>query len=154
MKIRLTKRGQRHVLQCIRQDGSAEVSELGPNLPYHDLAHFVVERQWSLAEGFFGNIARGFTPAQLSAAQTIRNLGPQSMQAEILTRALQSLCSGACAPEQFAELVNTELAHWRLPAIEATAARVELIATEYRDLTNQYRALRNGESLTLEFEHP
>jgi hypothetical protein len=153
MRISITKRGHRHEMRCVRQDGSAEVTDLGPKLPYHDIAHFLVERQWRLGEGFFGNIARGLTFAQLSDPTAIRNLGPQSLQAEILARALQSLCSGACTAEQFAELVNSELAHWRLPAIQATLATVEVLATEYRDLVDQYQALRAGESLTLEFAH-
>jgi hypothetical protein len=153
MRIRITKRGHRNELRCVREDGSAEVTDLGPKLPHHDMAHFVVERQWGLAQGFFGNVARGLTFAQLADPDAIRNLGPQSMQAEILSRALQSLTSGACTPDQFVELVNTELAHWQLPAMHATPARIEAIATEYRGLIDQYRALSEGESLTLEFAH-
>src|SRR5580692_10893048 len=115
LHIRFTKRGRRSQLRCIRADGTGESTELGANLPYHDLAHFVVERRWGLEQGFYGSIARGCTLAQLSDTEFIRGLGAQSLQAEVLARGLQSVVSGACAPEQLAELVNTELDHWHVP---------------------------------------
>jgi len=126
------------------------VYDLGPNLPHHDLAHFVVEHGFGLAQGFFGNIASGYTPEQLSDKEIIGRLGPESAAAEILARALQSLSSGACSPEQFEELVNAELAQWSIPAIRVTPQALDTMRVDFKKLTNQYAALNDSESMELE----
>src|ERR1700761_7189183 len=151
MHIRFTKRGRRSQLQCVRADGSSESTDVGANVPYHDLAHFVVERRWTLDQGFYGNIARGFTLAQLSDTDFIRGLGPQSLQAEVLARGLQAVASGSCTAALFAQLVNTELSQWQVPLVEAPAAMVRAVVAEFTDLTARYNALGDGESLSLEF---
>ena len=51
MRIEIAKRGRRNELRCVRSDGSCEVASLGPGLPHHDLAHFVVESRWNLRAG-------------------------------------------------------------------------------------------------------
>ena len=151
LHIRFTKRGRRSQLRCVRADGTAESADVGANVPYHDLAHFVVERRWALDQGFYGNIARGCTLAQLSDTDFIRGLGPQSLQAEVLARGLQAVASGACTAALLAQLVNAELAHWQMPPVEAPAAMVQAVLAEFTDLTARYNALRDGESLSLEF---
>jgi len=59
VEIRITKKERRTVLSCVRADGSSTTADLGPGLPAHDLAHFVVERAFQLRQGFFGNVLRG-----------------------------------------------------------------------------------------------
>lgn len=151
MDIAITKRGHRAQLRCLRADGTQERADLGPQVPHHDLAHFVAERRWALRGGFFGNIARGCSVAQLSDPEFIVTRGPQALQAEVLARGLQSVASGACAPSDFAALVNTELAHWRTPLIEAPVAMVEEASGELAQLAGRYQALGDGESLMLQF---
>lgn len=153
MHICFTRRGGRSQLRCIRTDGSVASADLSANLPYHDLAHFVVERRWRLELGFYGNIARGRTVEELSDPDIMRGLGPQSLQAEVLTRGVQSVVAGACSAEQFAELVNSELARWHTPSVAAPVAAVEAAVSEFRELAARYRALGDGASLSLEFEH-
>src|SRR5690606_2784722 len=117
MQVRITRKGARNQLACFRPDGSSAAASLGPNLPHHDLAHFVVERAFGLQDGFFGHIARGYSPSQLSAKATILSLGAAPYRAEILARALGSLSTGACTPDQFEELVNLELAGMSLTSM-------------------------------------
>jgi hypothetical protein len=62
----------------VQSDKSCEIASLGPGLPHHDLAHFVVERRWNLRAGFFRNIAGGYSFAQLSDKDVIKKLGAQS----------------------------------------------------------------------------
>jgi hypothetical protein len=152
MKIKITKRGRRNEMRCLRPDGTSEFADLGPGLPHHDLAHFAVEREWNLRQGFFGKIAGGCTFAQLSDKNVIKNLGPEAAQAEVLTRALQSLSTGACTTEQFADLVNTELAHWHMPTIPVTPAMVLGASARFKALLDRFDALGDGESLQLETE--
>lgn len=149
--IRITKKGSRNVLSCARPDGTKASADLGPNLPHHDLAHFVVERAFGLNDGFFGNIARGYTPAQLSDKDTIRSLGAAPYRAEILARALGSLHTGACSPEQFEELVNAELSSLGLPSMIIEPDVREALLAEFNGHLATYRDLRDGDSMTLSF---
>jgi hypothetical protein len=152
MQITITKRGRRNDMRCVRPDGSCEVANLGPGLPHHDLAHFVVERRWQLREGFFGNIAGGYSFTQLADKDVIKKLGAQSAQAEVLARALGSLFTGACTAEQFAELVNTELDQWHWPIVPVSPAMVQGAAEEFEHLLARFNGLGAGESLELQFE--
>lgn len=73
MRVTITKKERRNQLTGWRADGSGESADVGPSLPHHDLAHFVVERQVNLVHGFFGRIARGHSIAHLSEKETIQN---------------------------------------------------------------------------------
>lgn len=152
MNITITKKESRNVLKCIRDDGTTVTAELGPGLPHHDLAHYVIERALGLTGGFFGNIANGYTVAQLSDKDIIRALGPQSLMAEIVARALQSLSSGACTFDQFLELINAELAQWRITALALGPEAISAMHTEFKSLVERYRDLKNGQSMELQFK--
>jgi hypothetical protein len=157
MDIRITRKGSRNVLTCVRPDGTMASADIGPNLPHHDLAHFVVERAFDLQDGFFGNIARGYTPAQLSDKNIIQSLGAEPYRAEILARALGSLHTGACAPEQFEDLVNAELASLGLPSLRIQPGVRDALLAEFKGHLSTYRDLRDGDSMTLSFSalgHP
>ena len=154
MRIRITRKGSRNLLHCTRVDGSVASADLGPNLPHHDLAHFVVERAFGLQDGFFGNIQRGYTPAQLSDKEFIRQLGVEPYRAEILARALGSMATGACTSDQFEELVNTELSRCSLSTMHIPADVLEAMMAEFQGLLSTYRGLQDGEGMALDFKVP
>jgi len=108
MEIILTKGKTRNTMTCTRQDGSSTSVNLGPNVPNHDFAHFIVENKFKLKKGFFGNIKAGKTIAELSDPKLIKDLSPETWLSEILARNLQSLRSGALEIEQFAEIIKWE----------------------------------------------
>jgi hypothetical protein len=56
MKIKIKKGSNRNQLICIRPDGTMIKTDLGPNVPSHDIAHYVLESTLNLQEGFYGNI--------------------------------------------------------------------------------------------------
>jgi hypothetical protein len=151
MIIRLINKGKRNMLVCTRDNGSTEMSELGPNTPFHDLSHYVVEKNLDLSEGFYGNIMQGYTVAELSDKQVIKTLPEEAMVAEIVTRALQSLYSGACRPHQFIEIINEELDKLRIKyELSVSPAEQEKMLVEYDMLINQWRSLPEGEFMELE----
>lgn len=155
MQIHITKRGHRNVLTVVRDDGSRSSADVGPNLPLHDLAHYVVERTFNLRAGFFGNLAAGYTLQQLSDRDIIFTLGAESWLAEVLARGLGSLASGACAAAQFAALIGEELDKQNLPAPPPpplTAATGLALLEAYEQLIARYRALADGETLQLPFD--
>jgi hypothetical protein len=151
MKIAITRKGGRYRLSCFRADGSSTSADAGPGLPHHDLCHFVVERRFGLARGFFGNIAAGRTIAELGEKDVILSLPPESLRAEILARALGSLATGACRADQFEELVNTELAQWKIGEMAIAPGEAEKLLGELEGLLGRLGMLEDGESLTLEF---
>ena len=152
MKITLIKNENRNQLTCVRPDGSRVTANLGPSLPQHDLAHYVVEKQFQLKNGFFGNIERGYSVTELSDREVMKSLDHEVWTAEVLARALQSLSSGACTPDQFAPLVNAELANWSSARVDHISnVTLEAALEEFRALVERYRTLRYGEALELDF---
>lgn len=95
--------------QGTRRDGSHTQGPIGPSLPYHDLAHYVVERELRMSEGFFGQIASGRSIDELNDPTVIRGLPPQVWEAEVITRTLQGLGNGAVAQSEFRASVEAEL---------------------------------------------
>ena len=153
MKITITRKNHRNQLVCERDDGSRTIANLGPSLPYHDLAHYVAERTFGLTGGFFAGIAAGHTISELSDADVIRTLGPESWQAEVLARGLGSLVTGACKPDQFDALVNSELRHMGVETISGLNHGVaESLLQQYQDLIESYRRLGEGDSIELQFD--
>jgi hypothetical protein len=153
MQIKITKRNNRNQLTCVRKDGSLVKSDLGPKLPFHDIAHFVVEKTLGLQNGFYGNIKNGYTIEQLSDKQIIKTLGHQTWFAEITTRALQSLSSGACTIEQFAELIETEMKQFSFHyPFKFTEELISKMQNDYKKLLELWDAILEGETLVLEFD--
>ena len=152
MKITFTKRNGRTHLVCARKNGTTAFANLGPYVPFHDLAHFVVEKKIGLHNGFFGHVFQGYSIDELSQKEVILSLDPEIWQSEILSRALGSLATGACTQEEFADLVNSELSQFGWPTVSNLNDRIlEDMLQTYRDLMAAYNQLEEGESLQLEF---
>ena len=152
MEIKITKKHNRNQLICIRPNGTTVHSNLGPKLPFHDIAHFVVESNLNLSSGFYGNILNGYSVEQLSDKQIIKTLGAQTWFTEITTRALQSLSSGSCTVEQFPILINTELQQFSINYdFNFTQTIISQMLAGYQQLMQQWQALSEGETLNLNF---
>jgi len=152
VKIIFTKKSGRTRMSCRRADGTFTSADVGPSLPAHDFAHFIVERTFELPTGFFVNVANGYSLEQLSDAATIRTLGRESYVAEVLARALGELATGACTGEQFPDRVASELGAMGLelpPGVSSEAAARML--SELQSLMRRFGELPPGESMELEF---
>jgi len=150
MDIKIINKGNRNLLICIRNNGTIEKAELGPNTPFHDLSHFVVEKHLSLKHGFYGNINNGFTVKELSDKEIIMRLPVESVVSEIVTRALQSTWSGACSIEQFDSLIETELKNLSINfPLNLTDENVFQMYSQYDELITQWKELKEGESIEL-----
>jgi hypothetical protein len=155
MKIRIINKGNRNQLVCEKKDGGFEVADLGPNLPFHDIAHFIVESQLKLRAGFYGNIFRGYTIKQLSDKEIIKTLPLESAVAEVVTGALQPLSSGACTPEQFMVMINEEFELYSIDfPLNLDQVTINQMLLAYRNILSQWHQLKEGESLELNLELP
>jgi len=74
MDIVITKGKSRNNLTCKRDDGTFTSTNLGPNIPYHDIAHYVVEKTFSMENGFYGKVKLGMSIEELSDKEIIKTL--------------------------------------------------------------------------------
>ena len=146
MRIRITKEHGGPRLLCTRRDGSHTQGDLGPTLPQHDLAHYVVERELHLTQGFFGLIAAGHSIGELNDPATIRTLPAEALAAEVLTRALQGLSNGAVAQSDFRSVVEAE--GIRVPKGLTDEVVTRMLGT-YVTLLNQWESVPEGAALEL-----
>ncbi|HYG52781.1 MAG TPA: hypothetical protein VD905_17880 [Flavobacteriales bacterium] len=153
MKIQIVHKGNRNQLICEKKDGTVERADLGPKLPYHDIAHFVVEHQLKFKNGFYGNIYNGYSVKQLSDKEIIRKLPAESTVSEITTRALQSLAAGACTVEQFTEIIHQEFTRYAINfPLALDEKTIRQMLWEYENLVAQWEQLKDDQGLELHFE--
>ncbi|CAM1368450.1 hypothetical protein [Tenacibaculum xiamenense] len=147
MEIIIAKGKNRNTLTCKRKDGTFTKMNLGPDTPNHDIAHYVVEKEFNLKNGFYGKIKTGMTIEQLSDKEVIKNLGSETWLAEIMARNLQSIGSGAAKTEQFIELIHWEAQNIngiKVPNMNMTD--IEKIKSEFDQLCKQWDLIpENGE---------
>jgi len=152
MDIIITKGKNRNTLTCKRSDGSVTSENLGPDIPNHDIAHFVIEKKFKMTDGFYGNIQSGMSIAELSNKEIIKNLGPQTWLSEIMTRNLQSVSSGAAKVDQYIELVRLEaksIEGIQIPNMSLTD--VEEIKSDFDNLCKEWKIISENGQLNLKF---
>lgn len=153
MRIRIFNKGNRNQLVCEKKDGTFEIADLGPRLPFHDIAHFIVERHLKLQSGFFGNVYNGYSVEQLSKKEIIKTLPLQSAVAEIVTRALQALGSGACTIDQFTNLIKEEFELYSIGfPLNLDENEVSQMLSDYRRIVLQWEQVKEGEALELNLD--
>ncbi|WP_165944060.1 hypothetical protein, partial [Aquimarina spinulae] len=140
-----------NVLSCIREDGSITSTGLGPDLPNHDMAHFVVESYFGLKQGFYGMIKSGMTIEDLSNKEIIKTLGKESWLAEILARNLQALGSGSSTIEEFISLVTWETNTMSIQPPKMKLSDVKKIKFSFDVLCKQWKQLSDQDRLSLMF---
>ena len=146
MRIRITKENGGHRLICTRRNGTRAQGPVGEGLPHHDLAHYAVEQELHLSQGFFGLINEGWTIAQLSDPTLISTLPDEALIAEVLTRNLQRLSNGAVAQHDFTSAVEVELP--RVPNGLTGAVITRMLGT-YVALLNAWENVPEGAALEL-----
>lgn len=152
MEIIITKGKTRNTLTCKRVDGSSTSENLGPDFPNHDIAHYVVEKKFNMKNGFYGNIKAGMSITQLSNKEVIKNLDSESWLAEIMTRNLQSISSGAATIEEYIDLVAWEVESYKkinLPNLVLND--VKEMKTEFDQLCEKWNLISENEQLSLTF---
>ena len=145
MDIKIIKGENRNRLICGRKDGNTEIADLGPRLPFHDIAHYVVERELSMRNGFYGNIFSGHSVQQLSSKEVINRLPVESAVAEIITRALQSLSTGACSVEQFVPIIQKEFELYGIEwPLNLSLHQIKQMLSDYHALLQKWNDLDYG----------
>jgi hypothetical protein len=159
MKATFTKiDGRRYSISCTRENGPALAPRQAPGYdPYmpHDLAHFLVEEQFGIRLGVFGQLAAGgegvFKPPTNDRSGRTRRTG---------ARVAEIGRADMARSERLVALVQPlwELHSGRKPRTQAVvdttlATPFEISATMERfdEVSAKWHALRPGESITLEW---
>jgi len=153
MEIILTKGKNRNTLTCKRKNGSLTSVNLGPDIPNHDIAHYVVEKQLNLQNGFYGKIKSGMTIEELSDKEIIKNLDSETWLSEIMARNLQAIGSGAAKTEQFIELINWEAQNIngiKVPNMNLT--EIKKMKMDFDKLCEEWNLIPENGDLKLIFE--
>lgn len=152
MEIIITKGKNRNTLTCRRADGTFTTENLGPDIPYHDIAHYVVEKKFDLKNGFYGKIKAGMTIAALSDKKIIKRLESESWLAEILARNLQAMASGAAGIDDFIQLVEWEaknMKNVKVPPMDISDVKV--MKSEFDKLCKKWDSISENEQISLQF---
>jgi hypothetical protein len=95
---------ERHVLQIVREDGRTEQVECETrSYLQHDLLHYAVEAEARLEQGFWGNLAKGKTLAQMNdrTGTAMQAEGTQMLAIERVVGALSAIPKGVSATVVF-----------------------------------------------------
>src|SRR5436309_394854 len=108
MNIRLRKiSDERHVLEIVRDDGRQEEVDCETrSYLVHDLLHYAVEGEARLEAGFWGNLQRGKTLADMNdrTGRAMEGSGPEMAVIERLVGSLSGAVKGRTAVEMVAAL--------------------------------------------------
>jgi hypothetical protein len=144
MRILLLKLSDDHHRMTVeRAAGPAESVELeSRSYLLHDLAHYAVEAEARIVDGFYGLLASGVSLAKLND-RTSPIAGAGLMMAESLAAPLQSLFHGRLSRELYLE--HGQSAYPEL----VDEGFVDGVLGRLRRLDGQYRATRYREAMEL-----
>ena len=152
MEIIIKKGKNRNTLICRRKDGTQTSVNLDKDIPNHDLAHYVVEKQFKLKKGFYGKIRLGMTIEELSDKEVIRSLDAETWLSEIMARNLQSISSGAVKVEEFIVLVNMEAENNKsIELPEMNIEDVKKMKHQFEELCEEWSMIPESGALELIF---
>jgi hypothetical protein len=155
MQIRLKKgRDGPDSIACVREDGTSTWRRIQPVLAYHDLAHYAVETETGVEDGFFGLVAGGWSFEQFADAEERSNIPPAALWVELvvnqfLTEAASGELYDADAFHENVALAGRKLGledPRRLEAEEIARVRGKIVA-----LVARWRAVPPGDTLELPF---
>jgi hypothetical protein len=143
---------ERHALQIVRNDGRTERVECETrSYLHHDLLHYAVEAEGRLEEGFWGNLAKGKTLAQMNdrTGKAMQTEGPQMMAIERVVGALSGIAKGGSANDIFAAFRDSATSAG-IPVPEwLTPELARAVQERMRRLLGHWNATPYGESMAL-----
>ena len=159
MKIQF-KKGKNGVdiLSYTRNDDTSGWSKMFPNFVIHDLAHYVVESNLNIQNGFFGLLNQGYDPAdfekpknQRPEAVQVKNLPPESIVMEHLVNLVLTDFQNKMTDESFLNSLEMILKKNDLPLVKnLDKAALAKIRKDLQTLDLKWKSL--PEKGILEFE--
>lgn len=166
MQVSFSRTGERRYRVVARRTDAPElVMEPAPgfdaHLP-HDLVHFLVERHWGLREGIYGDLAAGGDAGTFRPAEGARDRRWMKKHAGLATSGRDMDRSEALAAAVFAAWQGhrgfaqraSDYARSTAAVADVTAAELAAVMPACDEAAEAWRALRTGESMTLEWPYP
>ena len=153
MEIIITKGKNRNMLTCKRKDGTLTSANLGTSIPNHDIAHYIVEKEFKIENGFYGKLKSGMTIEELSNKEIIKNLDSETWLSEIMARNHQAIGSGAAKTKEFIQLI-----HWEAQNIEGVKVPnmnltdIKKMKSDFDQLCKKWNLISENGELRLIFE--
>jgi hypothetical protein len=165
MRITITKGRDGDRIAVTRADGSQEAFAFPRKGPYpHDAFHFFVERELGMMRGFWGLVAGGLSP---DAVQTLAHAGGHAsatragppdaaiielVQAERLVECFEAASwSGGADDAMIMAMAEPAWAASQVPVPDGAAGRLGAIRAVLDSFLDDWRALSEGGTLTLEW---
>ena len=158
MLIQFNRKSEKDLLLIItRTDGSQTWTKIHPGLILHDLAHYTVEKELQIKNGFFGIINEGIeiedfeSHERRSKFPKLKNLPLEAIQVEHVVNLLQIEYLQNTDKEQFLENLKEVLESNDLPYMTSMSAdKLKNIREEFYPLSDSLTQLKSGETLELE----
>jgi len=155
MRILLHKRSNtQHALEIVREpDGGERECMECETRSYltHDLLHYAVETEAGLESGFWGNLARGKTLAQMNdrTGRALAAEAPELMAIERVVGALTGVIKGRAAAEIVAALREYEAALGEAESAWLSETLIVAVQERMRRLLGHWSATPFGASMEL-----
>ena len=144
----------RHTLAITRGDGRREEVECETRSMFvHDLLHLAVESEAKLSAGFWGNLAKGKTLADMNDRTGVAMVAeaPELAVIERLVGALSGAVKGRSAAEMVAALGNYAAALGTTNPEWLTEELVIAVQERMRQLMGQWKATPFGGAMQIEW---
>ncbi|MFZ1615720.1 MAG: hypothetical protein WAT41_00025, partial [Flavobacteriales bacterium] len=115
-------------------------------LPVVELAHYAVEQELHLDQGYFGLINDGHAIAKLRGPEVDRTLLPDLFEAQVLACTLQAVSNGTVAQQDYLSTAEVRLP--RAPKGITTEVVIRMLNT-YITLLNSWEQVADGSALEL-----
>jgi hypothetical protein len=142
----------RHVLTIVRDDGLCEEMECETrSYLQHDLLHYATEAEARLEEGFWGNLAKGKTLAQMNdrTGKAMQAEAPQMLLIEQIVGALSGVTKGVSADVVFASFRDSATSAGMVIPAWLTSEFVAAVQERMRRLLGHWKATPYGEVMDL-----
>jgi len=145
---------ERHTLAIVREDGQREEVDCETrSLLVHDLLHLAVESEAKVTSGFWGNLAKGRTLADMNdrTGKAMAAEAPEMGVIERLVGSLSGAVKGRTAAEMVAALHRHASALGSTNPTWLTEEMVTLVQERMRKLMGHWKATPFGGSMELEW---
>jgi hypothetical protein len=145
---------ERHVLEIVRPDGRREQEDCETrSFLVHDLLHYAVESEARLTAGFWGNLAKGKTLADMNdrTGQAMKDASAEMAVIERVVGSLSGAVKGRTAKEMAAALGMYATSLGTTNPAWLTEAFILAVQDRMRKLQGHWKATPYGGTMELDW---
>ena len=143
------------MLVCTRRNGTSTWTQIDRFMALHDLAHYCVEQELKLKDGFYGLVTRGVDISDFEDKEKIRakNLPQESVIAELIVGLILTERADNNQLPDFNKTLNETARPRGIDQVEYISPdQLNAIRGRLDELVNKWTFLPKGEALKLNFD--